>query len=233
MLPAVPDSQVCQQYRPEILPVVEVRLSDYGIRKLKTGLAFSRELTKDEYKEVGIHLREELKATLWQIGDWIMYGEALFSVTNEEREQDKRNRKRLGRGIAVELANIIGVSPQYVTDIKSVCQRVPIKWRSPLVTINHAREILQSGIPDAQFPYWAHRVITEHLPTRVLRIELRKSLRTELPSPTTKRPVLFAQKHSEFVREFMAQCENWTEAEVQAYAASHEPVLKFFRSRGL
>ncbi len=203
-----------------------------GVRFLKTGLEFTRELTKEEWKQLGVNLKGMAKAVLWWLGDWILYGDRMFAVGPDDRARDKRNLKRLGNGVAAELAQITGYSVNVIHDVKSVCLRVEIGWRHPDLSVYAAREILQA-VPDAQFPFWAHRVLTENLSTREVRVELRKSLRTEAPSPLTTRPNLFAQEHAEFVRKFMVESEKWTEAEIQAHAAWHEPILKFFRSRGL
>jgi hypothetical protein len=227
---AVPDSLITS-YKPVVEAYQPPEFPD-GVRFLKTGLEFTRDLTKDEWKQLGGNLKDMAKAVLWWLGDWILYGDRMFAIGPDEREMDKRNLKRLGHGVAAELAKITGYSTNVIHDVKSVCLRVEIGWRHPNLTVYQAREILQA-VPDAQFPYWAHRVLTENLSTREVRIELRKSLRTEAPSPTTTRPNLFAQEHVDFVRKFMVQSETWTEAEWQAHAAWHEPILKAFRSRGL
>lgn len=229
---AVQHSQTVQSYQPRSARFEGINFSDYGITPMDAGLIFTRDLTKDEWKTVGTHLRKSMKAVLWWVGDWILYGEKMYSVTIDQRDEDKRNLKRLGHGMAMEMAKITGYSPGTISNIKSVCLRVNLPWRHDELTVQHASEILRA-VPDAQFPYWAHRVLSENLSTKDVRIELRKSLRTESASPATKRPTLFAQKHVDFVREFMAESEKWTEAEVQAHAAWHDPILKFFRSRGL
>ena len=200
---------------------------------MDVGLVFTRDLSKDEWKSLGAGLCGLGRAWLWSLGDWICYGERFASVTGEERKKDKDDKKRLGRGVAVECAKITGYSPGFISDVKGVCQSVPIQLRHPLFTVHHAREFFQAKIPDGQLPFWAHRVLTEQLSTREMRIELRKSLRTESPSPSTTRPKLFAQQHIEFVRKFMTESESWTEAEWQAHASWHEPILKIFRWGGL
>lgn len=205
----------------------------FGIKAHATGLEFTRDLTKEEWKQFGAGLRNIIRATLWFVGDWIIYGERFAEVTPEQREKDKRDKSRLGHGMAVEIGRITGYSPSFITSIKGVCQRVKPEWRAPELTMHHAREILSAQIPDAQVPFWTHRIKTEGLSTRELRIEIRKSLRTESPSPTTKRPSMFAQEATEFVRKFSAESEGWTEAEWQTYAAWFEPILKAFRGRGL
>lgn len=220
-----------QKYQPQVLPYQPPQFPS-GLEFKETGLVFTRDLSKDEWKQVGVALKGMGKAWLWWIGDWVLYGEKMFSVTDEQRQGDKINRARMGYGMAIEIGNLTGYSPSFISSIKGVCQRVQLSWRSPNLTMHHAREILLA-VPDAQFPYWAHRVISENLTTREVRIELRKSLRTELPSPSTSRPTLFSQEHVEFVRKFMAESDKWTEGEWQAHAAWHEPILKAFRSRGL
>lgn len=199
---------------------------------MATGLVFSRKLTKEEWLEIGAGLRDRLKSTLWQIGDWILYGEDVLAVTDEQREKDSVDKKRLGYGMAIEIGNMTGYSPSFVSSIKSVCQRIPLRCRAPNLTMHHAREIVLA-VPDAQFEFWIDKALKEGLSTRQLRIELRKSLRTEPRSPSTDRPALFAQEHSAFVRKFMAESEGWGEAEWIAHAAWHRPILEAFRGRGL
>ncbi len=134
-----------------------------------TDLTFTRELTYEEYAEIGLGISRMYRAAPWWVGDWVNYGEDYF-----------------GEKFAQAVAET-GLANETIMNYSRVARRVPRDRRTgePLTFSHH--EAVASLEPEDQLKY-LEQAVEEGLTRDELRAVIREEQR-QLPVGEDPDPV--------------------------------------------
>lgn len=170
-----------------------------GVEETPTGLIFHSEISKVEWDKMGYTLAGIVKGVNWWIGDWLAYGERFGLMSEEEKALSQKRLDRAEYGQLIAIGKVMRVSPKTLSNVKRAAQRISFPRRRPNVTVYDTIEILNQVPDDAQYDVWAARIEAEDLSQKDVRAELRRTYRTEKPSPTHTRPPLFSSAVTQFM----------------------------------
>ena len=117
------------------------------------GLTFPPDLPYERYEAIGALLRFAGDAINWYVGDWLLYGEHTYG--------DKYH----------QAAEVIGLAPQTLMNLRSVAARVPPQRRRLSVKHSHHAEV--AALPPNDQRHLLKRAETENLS----KMELRRIVR--------------------------------------------------------
>lgn len=133
------------------------------------------DLSYDEYEEIGRILGDISTGWRWNIGDWLIVGEALFGEEAAQAIDDRASRYDLAR-------RVTGLDQGTLQNIRSVCSRVPRENRRSELDFTHHTKVA-SLEPDEQ-AVWLQKAIDETWSTSELAAAIKDEKHPDGTPPT-------------------------------------------------
>ena len=125
-----------------------------GVEVTGLGLTISKDISVEDWLDLGHTLAGLNRAMRWWIGDWLNYGEWRYGEMYAQAEA------------------VTGFDPSYLANLKSIAAAIPISSRRELPIGHH--QAVQGLLPEQQ-DYWLEQA-EQHKWTRIeFRVELVKA----------------------------------------------------------
>lgn len=190
-----------------------------GVVATKQGLTIRKELGYEDWKRLGVDLKDLSAASPWMIGDWLAYGHEHYTKTHWGN--------RLPDGLYKQISDAIGLSESTLANIKYIAQALPPSRRRDGLTMAHAQEIIGrlKGKPEEQ-DKWIAAVVSTDMSVKSLRVQLRAQ-QAKTPTEVNDRGTPSALETArQFVRDFSVVGESLSPAGAQEVLRILAPVLQ-------
>jgi hypothetical protein len=135
---------------------------DDHVKLTPTGLSITGEITQAEHAQLGKLLMQLEQSIQWLIGDWLAYGERVYSVTYQQ------------------VAEETGYSYQTLKDYTWVANHVNPSIRIDKLSFDHHR--LVASMEPAQQAFWLNSAASEGWSREQMRQEIKQAKRAALAS---------------------------------------------------
>lgn len=131
-------------------------------------LIFSKEMTFDEWEEIGKRFGNGLESLAWYIGDWLVFGEGSF-------------KKRVSTEAYEAAIKATGLAHKTLRNNAVVCRKFPPGKRVPGLSFGHHCEL--AAIPDDEREAWVSAIVPTSGRSAVPVARLRDSIRLVTGDP--------------------------------------------------